>query len=56
MADRQFLSACGNARFIPLHIMQAEFVFDNAPFATCHAATIVPTKQGVMAAWFGGEE
>ena len=36
--------------------MQAEFVFDNAPFATCHAATIVATKQGLMAAWFGGEE
>jgi predicted neuraminidase len=36
--------------------MQAEFVFDNAPFATCHAATIVQKKQGLMAAWFGGEE
>jgi len=36
--------------------MQTEFVFDDAPFDTCHAATIAPTKQGLVAAWFGGEE
>jgi len=36
--------------------MHTEFVFDNAPFATCHAATIVATEHGLIAAWFGGEE
>lgn len=36
--------------------MPTEFVFDNAPFDTCHAATIAATKQGLVAAWFGGEE
>ncbi len=36
--------------------MQTEFVFDNAPFATCHAATIAATKHCLLAAWFGGEE
>ena len=36
--------------------MQTEFVFDRAPFVTCHAPTIVTTKQGLLAAWFGGEE
>src|SRR5215469_13594986 len=36
--------------------MQTEFVFDDAPFDTCHAATIASTKQGLVAAWFGGEE
>jgi predicted neuraminidase len=36
--------------------MKKEFVFDNAPFATCHAATIAATKVGLIAAWFGGEE
>lgn len=34
---------------------QAEFVFETAPFASCHASTIVELKGGeLMAAWFGG--
>jgi BNR repeat-like domain len=37
-------------------IMQTEFVFDVAPFATCHAPAIVATKQGLIAVWFGVEE
>jgi predicted neuraminidase len=36
--------------------MQTEFVFDNAPFDTCHAATIAATKQDLVLAWFGGQE
>jgi predicted neuraminidase len=36
-------------------IMHTEFVFDNAPFATCHAATIADTKDDLIAAWFAGE-
>lgn len=32
-----------------------EFIFENAPFASCHASTVVELKSGgVMAAWFGG--
>jgi predicted neuraminidase len=32
-----------------------EFVFTNAPFASCHASTIVELKNGdLMSAWFGG--
>lgn len=36
--------------------MHAEFVFDNAPFPACHAATIVSTGHGLIAAWFAGED
>jgi predicted neuraminidase len=31
-----------------------EFIFDKAPFAQCHASTIVQTPRGLVAAWFGG--
>lgn len=33
----------------------SEFIFTSAPFASCHASTIVELRNGdVMAAWFGG--
>jgi len=35
--------------------VSAEFIYENAPFPSCHASTIVETKQGLMAAWFGGK-
>lgn len=31
-----------------------EFIFDTASFASCHAATIAETSEGLIAAWFGG--
>jgi predicted neuraminidase len=35
--------------------IRAEFVFERAPFAECHASTIVETGEGdFLAAWFGG--
>jgi predicted neuraminidase len=39
-----------NARLIT-----SEFIFDQAPFPSCHASTIVQTNSGqLVAAWFGG--
>jgi predicted neuraminidase len=33
----------------------AEFIFTSAPFASCHASTVVELRNGdLMAAWFGG--
>lgn len=34
--------------------VRGEFIFETAPFASCHASTIIETKNGFVAAWFGG--
>src|SRR5712691_10907241 len=35
-------------------LMTSEFIFEKAPFPSCHASTIAETKDGLVAAWFGG--
>ncbi len=35
-------------------VVRAEFLFEKAPFPQCHASTVVETKSGLVAAWFGG--
>ena len=35
-------------------IVESEFVFETAPFASAHASTIAEAKEGLVAAWFGG--
>ena len=35
-------------------IVTSEFIFETAPFASAHASTIAETKDGLVAAWFGG--
>ncbi len=33
---------------------RSEFIYETAPFPSCHASTIAETKGGLIAAWFGG--
>lgn len=35
-------------------VLTSEFVFERAPFPSAHASTIVETRTGLVAAWFGG--
>jgi predicted neuraminidase len=35
-------------------IVRSEFIFETAPFPSCHASTIVETNGILVAAWFGG--
>lgn len=35
-------------------ILAEEFIFTEAPFPSCHAATVAETPGGLVAAWFGG--
>ncbi|MBI3881978.1 MAG: exo-alpha-sialidase [Verrucomicrobia bacterium] len=36
-------------------LLKAEFIYETAPFPSCHATTIVePAGGGLVAAWFGG--
>jgi len=34
--------------------LKGEFIYETAPFPQCHASTIVESKGGLVAAWFGG--
>jgi predicted neuraminidase len=47
------LSAAGLEQ-APDRVVQSEFVFESAPFASAHASTIAETSDGLVAAWFGG--
>ena len=39
---------------VEARILSSEFVYEKAPFPSCHASTIVETGDGLLAAWFGG--
>jgi len=48
-----FAAGCGTAA--PRNpVLKSEFVFEQAPFPSCHASTIAETESGLVAAWFGG--
>ncbi len=35
-------------------VIKSGFIYETAPFPSCHASTIEETKDGLIAAWFGG--
>jgi predicted neuraminidase len=37
-------------------VIVSEFIYDSAPFPSCHASTIAQTADGLVAAWFGGTD
>lgn len=39
---------------IDIKVLRSEFIYESAPFPSCHASTLIETDQGVLAAWFGG--
>ena len=36
-------------------LVKSEFIFETAPFPSCHASTIAESSAGLVAAWFGGK-
>src|SRR5262245_33040838 len=37
-----------------VNVVASEFIYEKAPFPSCHASTIEEIPGGVIAAWFGG--
>src|SRR5688500_20083734 len=35
-------------------VVLSELIYENAPFPSAHASTIASTRDGLVAAWFGG--
>ena len=35
-------------------LIKSEFIYESAPFPSCHAATLAETSEGLIAAFFGG--
>jgi len=46
----------GLAAAEPASVLVSEFIYDKAPFPSCHASTIADTPAGPAAAWFGGTD
>jgi predicted neuraminidase len=55
LAASAFLLAAATAFGSAGAIVKSEFIYERAPYPSCHASTIVETSSGKMvAAWFGG--
>jgi predicted neuraminidase len=36
--------------------VKSEFIYETAPFPSCHASTLAESNEGLVAAWFGGTD
>jgi predicted neuraminidase len=54
LAPHQGLADQSAANSSQTPVVLAEFVFQSAPFPSCHAATIAETNDGLVCAYFGG--
>src|SRR5436190_728949 len=53
------LAGCATRQTPPLRVPTmetSEYIYDQAPFPSCHASTLAETKSGLIAAWFGGTD
>jgi predicted neuraminidase len=37
-----------------MKVVQSEYLYESAPFPAAHASTIIETRSGLVASWFGG--
>jgi predicted neuraminidase len=44
----------GKGQEVSEAILVEEFIYESAPFPSCHASTIIETPECIAAAWFGG--
>lgn len=57
LVSLMFLQAVSYSQQTPAaRIVSQQFIYDTAPFPSCHASTIAETPGGLVAAWFGGTE
>ena len=50
-----FLAVATTSNAAPPGLLKAEFIYESAPFPSCHASTIAETTSGkLVTAWFGG--
>ena len=54
LTTRPVVTALPAAQAPASAILQSEFLFESAPFPSVHASTIAETREGLVAAWFGG--
>lgn len=53
--SRESESASESASEVGTAIVRSEFIYETAPFPSCHASTIAESRDGTLvAAWFGG--
>lgn len=49
-------SHAGATKALSGPVVSNEFIYETAPFPSCHASTIEDTGNGLVAAWFGGTD
>lgn len=54
LAVMAFCGAFAATASLQTPVVHSEFIYESAPFPSAHASTIVESRDGLVAAWFGG--